>query len=93
MSTIVSAQNDRTGGKRYDKLPAHKRTGKNVYLQAQCGHLVDSEGWKALLKRATKCVDEAKQTTTKVNATKAVRFLVTSCMLSLVDTFFKTHTL
>ena len=70
MSTIVSAQNDRTGGKRYDKLPAHKRTGTNAYLQAQCGHLVDSEGWKALLKRAKKCVDEAKQTITKVNATK-----------------------
>jgi hypothetical protein len=34
----------------------------------------------ALLKRAKKCVDEAKQTTTKVNATKAVRFLDTSCM-------------
>ena len=76
--TIVQA------GKRYDKLPAHKRTSKNVYLQAQCGHLVDSEGWEALLKRAKKCVDEAKQTTTKVNATKAVRFLDTSCMLLLV---------
>ena len=76
--TIVQA------GKRYDKLPAHKRIGKNVYLQAQCGHLVDSEGWEALLKRAKKCVDEAKQTTTKVNETKAVRFLDTSCMLLLV---------
>jgi len=65
--TIVQA------GKRYDKLPAHKRTGKNVYLQAQCGHLVDSEGWEALLKRAKKCVDEAKQTTTKVNEAKSQR--------------------
>ena len=81
--TIVQA------GKRYDKLPAHKRTGKNVYLQAQCGHLVDSEGWEALLKRAKKCVDEAKQTTTKVNEAKSQRRVNNANKLKLALDFFE----
>ena len=60
-----------------------------MYLQAQCGHLVDSEGWEALLKRAKKCVDEAKQTTTKVNEAKSQRRVNNANKLKLALDFFE----
>ena len=47
------------------------------------------EGWEALLKRAKKCVDEAKQTTTKVNEAKSQRRVNNANKLKLALDFFE----